>query len=423
MASWRRRKQAEISRAELVQLEALAHDQYLASIQKVIIPKRSQRSCRVISHHNSWIHSLSVSGNYTPILIRTPQEDECRHRVVCISGSSGPSLILFDIETGKKLFELCGHQSAVFVVQISQPLPQSQTLPVVVSGSQDGLVKVWDLQTGNEIHTIGSTLHTGPVKALYVYEGLNPQLYSATDRTIWVWLLESGDLIRSLEAPHSILSLHAHRSHEAFQDNLNPAVLLVGTSQGTIVSWHLDSSTPSFDYLGHHGPVHALTSVTTDHLKILLSGGFDGNVKLWNLVTGCLLYSIRDPLHPSPVFCLDLLRTPQVGLVVGYGDGTLSVVDISTGMKLFEIHGHDEAVKALACSVHPRPFIVSASMDSTVKIWDLCLAAEEEVAEMNTTFIRHGLEEGLRWLSDTNKTQEKRAEEGSDSEEDGEAGG
>jgi WD40 repeat protein len=416
--AWSRRKQTELSRADLVQIQALEHEQHLATIQKVVIPKRHHRSCRVISHQSNWIHSLSVSENYTPILIRTPQEDDCRHRVVCITASSGPSMLIFDIETGKKLYEFLGHKSAVFAVQISQPLPQSQTLPVVVSGSQDGLMKVWDLQTGNEIHTIGSSHHTGPVKALYVYEGLNPQLYSATNKTIWIWLLESGDLIRSLEVPHPILALHAHRSHEAFRDELNPAVLVVSTSQGTIHSWHLDSSEPSFDYLGHHGPVHALTSLSTDHLKMLFSGGFDGNVKLWNLVTGAPLYSICDPLHQSPVFCFDLLRTPRVGLVVGYGDGTLSVVNITTGMKLFELHGHQEAIKSLACTVHPRPFIISASMDSTVKIWDLWTAAEEEVVEMGTSFIRDGLVDGLRFLHESKEKQPMPLVEGEEEESD-----
>jgi WD40 repeat protein len=413
---WQRRKQVDISQQEVAQLQLIEHHQLFSSIERVVIPSRYHQSCRTISVHN-WIFSVSLCQEYSPILIRSPSEDDYRYRMVCVSGSSGPSLDFFDIETGKGLHKIPdAHQSAIFCVQISQPLPQARTLPVVISGSQDGLLKVWDLQSGNEIHSIGTEIHGGPVKAIFVYEGLNPQLYSATDKTIFVWLLESGELIRSIEATHPILSLHVHRSHEAFRDDLNPAVLVAGTSHGTILSWHLESSDPSFQYLGHHGPVHALTSATTPHLKILISCGFDSFVKLWNLVTGQLLYSIQDPLHLCPVFSLSVLLTPQVGLVIGYGDGTISVVDISNGMKLFELLGHTEAVRSVSCTLQPRPFIASCSTDATIRVWDLVTAAREEQVAAETSFIHEGLYYGLRWESNATETRGKEAAGDTDTE-------
>lgn len=394
----RRRKQIEISQQEVADLLSAQRRLLLSSIDRVVIPSRYHQSCRTLTPHSNWIYSVSVCQEYSPILIRSPSEDDFRYRMACVSGSSGPSLDFFDIETGKILHRIPeAHHSAVFCVQISTPLPQANSLPVVVSGSQDGLMKVWDLQSGNLIHSIGAEIHSGPVKAIFVYEGLNPQLYSATDKTIFVWLLESGELIRSLEASHPVLSLHVYRSHEAFQDELNPAVLVAGTSHGDILSWHLESSDPSFQYLGHQGPVYSLTSTTTPHLKVLLSGGFDGFVRLWNLVSGQILYSIQDPLHPSSVFSLSLLHTPQVGLVIGYGDGTISVVDISNGMKLFELVGHTEAVKSVSCTMQPRPFIVSCSIDATIKVWDLPTAAREEQYTVETSFIHEGLYYGLQW--------------------------
>jgi WD40 repeat protein len=408
--SWQRRKQIEISQQEVAELQSAEHQLLLSSIDRVVIPSRYHQSCRTLSLHSNWIFSVSVCQEYSPVLIRSPSEDDYRYRMVCVSGSSGPSLDFFDIETGKVLHTIPdAHKSAIFCVQISQPLPQARTLPVVVSGSQDGLMKVWDLQSGNQIHSIGAEIHSGPVRAIFVYEGLNPQLYSATEKTIFVWLLESGELIRSLEASHPVLSLHVYRSHEAFRDDLNPAVLVAGTSHGAILSWHLESSDPSFQYLGHQGPVHSLTSTTTPHLKILLSGGFDGSVKLWNIVSGQILYSIQDPLHPSPVFSLSLLHTPEVGLVIGYGDGTISVVDIGTGVKLFELLGHTEAVRSVSCTLQPRPFIVSCSIDATIKVWDLVTAAREEQYAAETSFVHEGLYYGLRW--EAGETREKKAKD------------
>lgn len=426
---WIRRKRVEITQAEVAQLQALEHQRRMASIERVIIPSRYHQGCRVLTgggaecftsglgkigngrnndenssrnkpSSTNWMNSVSVSVDYTPILLRSVNEDDYRYRMVGVCASSGPSLRVFDIENGKILYSLAGHASAIFAVQISNPLVQSRTLPVFISGSQDGLLKVWDLQTGNEIHSIGSGYHTGPVRAVYVYEGLNPQLYSATNQTVWVWLLESGELIRSIKTDYTLLSLHVYRAHEAFQDEENPAVLLAGTSNGLIVSWHLDSSIPSHQYTGHHGPVHTLTSTTLNQLKILISGGFDGNVKLWNMVTGQLLYSIHDPQHTNSVHCIQILPTPQVGLVVGYNDGTISVIDIRIGMKLFELRGHTDRVTSVACTVHPRPFIISCSRDGTVQIWDLRTAGKEEVESLGTNYIREGLYRSLQWSDD-----------------------
>lgn len=393
----RRRKQVEVTYEDIYQLDKFTHEMKLSTINKVIIPQRLHKHCRTISFHSNWLYSVTVSSNYTPILIRTEHEDDMRYRVVGVLGGSGPSIIVFDIETGKLLREIHGHESSVYSVMISQPLPESRTFPVIVSGSQDGLMKVWDLQTGVEIHTLGESVHTGPVKTIFVYEGLNPILYSVTESTIWMWLLESGDLITSVKASNPIHSIHVFRSHEAFQDLNNPSLLIAGTSTGVIQSWSLDSYEIYQEFVGHKGPVLCLTTIKTEHLKILISGGFDWNVKLWNILTSEILYSIVDPSHQVIVPSISILFTPKIGLVIGYNDGTISVVDITTAIKLFELHGHQNSIKSISCTIHPRPFIVSCSTDSTVKIWDLPTAGREEIESFQTNHIKEGLENGLQW--------------------------
>ena len=413
-----RRTQIEVTRNEIVLLDNYSYNLKLLEINKVKILSQFYSSCRQLQFNSNWIYSVSVSSNYIPILKRTEHEDDLRYYIAGVCCGSGPSIIIFDIETGRFLYEINAHDSSIYIVLISNPLTESRTFPVIVSGSEDGLMKVWDLQTGLEIHTIGKGFHTGPVKALYVYEGLNPILYSATDSIIWMWLLESGELIRQIITKNIVNSLYVYRSLEAFQDENNPAILIAGTSSGLIQAWSLDCFEIYHEFVGHQGQVLCLTAVKTKNLHILISGGFDWNVKLWNIITGNILYSIIDPNHPSPASSISILYTPKIGLVIGYYDGTITVVDITNAMKLFELHGHKDTIKSLCCTMHPRPFIISCSIDSTIMIWDLPTAAKEEIKTLLTNHIKVGLENVLLWKSSsttttnvTRKTQRKSSDQ------------
>jgi hypothetical protein len=183
----RRKKHYDFQRRlNLVGIDDVVQKSKFAPIDRVLIPDRYKKPCRTVSFHSSWINTVSVSVDYTPILMRSESEDDRRRRVVAVTGSSGPSLVVFDIELGKKLFDIEGNTNAVYSVAVSNPSAASLNTPVIVSGSHDGTVKVFELQTGMCIHELGRHIHKGPVRCVNVF--FPPQYNTLTMQNVCMYM-------------------------------------------------------------------------------------------------------------------------------------------------------------------------------------------------------------------------------------------
>ena len=65
-----------------------------------------------------------------------------------VSGSNDGTVAVWDLQTGARLHELTGHKCWVTSVALSGDGRH------IVSGSNDGTVAVWDLQTGARLATL-----------------------------------------------------------------------------------------------------------------------------------------------------------------------------------------------------------------------------------------------------------------------------
>ena len=65
-----------------------------------------------------------------------------------VSGSDDGTVAVWDLQTGARLHELTGHHGGVRSVALSGDGRH------IVSGSDDGTVAVWDLQTGARLHEL-----------------------------------------------------------------------------------------------------------------------------------------------------------------------------------------------------------------------------------------------------------------------------
>ncbi|XP_030826693.1 THO complex subunit 6 homolog isoform X2 [Camarhynchus parvulus] len=70
-----------------------------------------------------------------------------RDHWVALAGGDGAVRVL-DLESGAFTHELRGHQDLVHVVALREQLPQ------VLSGGEDGTVRLWDLRTGSQVQLI-----------------------------------------------------------------------------------------------------------------------------------------------------------------------------------------------------------------------------------------------------------------------------
>jgi WD40 repeat protein len=91
---------------------------------------------------------------------------------IIISGSEDCSLILWDLQTCSKITQLPkegdkGHTKAVTSVQV---FCREKGLPIIVSASEDGNVIMWDLVTGRKIRSLQGFDSSVPIAAMKVYQ-------------------------------------------------------------------------------------------------------------------------------------------------------------------------------------------------------------------------------------------------------------
>jgi len=227
----------------------------------------------------------------------------------------------------------------------------------VVSGSYDGTVKVWDLNSGQEERTLSG--HGGGVSALAV-TGDGRVVSGSDDRTVKVWDLNSGQEERTLSG---------HGGGVMALALTGDGRVVSGSEDRTVKVWDLASGQEERTLSGHGDYVSAL-AMTGDGRVV--SGSYDGTVKVWDLNSGQEERTLSG--HGGWVWALALTGDGRV--VSGSEDRTVKVWDLNSGQEERTLSGHGGWLNALAVSGDGR--VVTGSFDDTVKVWDLnsgsCLA-------------------------------------------------
>lgn len=98
---------------------------------------------------------------------------------ILVSGSWDQTIKVWQLETGKLLHTLKGHQDRVYAIALS---PDGQ---IIASGSADKTIKLWHLQTGELLGTF--TGHTHIVTALAFTASGEMLVSGSLDKTIKIW--------------------------------------------------------------------------------------------------------------------------------------------------------------------------------------------------------------------------------------------
>ena len=147
--------------------------------------------------------------------------------------------------------------------------------------------------------------------------------------------------------------------------------IVSGNSNGSVGLWSLETGGLRRSLSAHSGGVNALT-VSKDG-QMLVTGGEDGTVKLWNFAAGLdsgefpLLHTLKG--HSNAVLSVAITPNSQT-IASGSWDSTIKIWDVNTGELRQTLAGHSQMVSALAISPDGQ-ILASGSKDSTVKLWDM----------------------------------------------------
>jgi len=265
------------------------------------------------------------------------------HRAV--SGSNDGTLRVWDLQTGETLRILQGHSDWVKTVAVVDGRR-------AVSGSEDGTLRVWDLETGETLRTLQG--HLSWVNAVAVVDGRRA-VSGSFDRTLRVWDLETGETLRILEG-------HSSGVDTVAVVDGRWVISVSGSLDGTLRVWDLETGETLRTFQGHSVRVDAI-AVVDGHRAV--SGSYNGTLWVWDLETGETLQMLEGHSRGiTAVAVVDSCRT-----VSGSNDWTLRVWDLETNKILHTLEGHSGEITAVA--VVDRRRIISGSADGTLRVWDL----------------------------------------------------
>lgn len=269
---------------------------------------------------------------------------------------------------------LKGHTDGVMCLQFSESLSHP-AFPVLISGSYDRTVRVWNLETGEELQCMKG--HTRAVRALQFDEV--KLITGSMDCTIKVWDWRRGKCIRTLNG----------HSEGVVCLNFDTNVLASGSVDSTIKVWNLRTG-GAFTLRGHSDWVNAVqlwdsnpgtrSSSTEEPIFDVSSSAYptSGNVKASpHIDPGKMLFSASDD---GVIKLWDLNLRTCVRQFVGHGAQVQS-------MKLFlseecEEENLDDSTTTLSApagadasqqgdSKRKKPILISGSLDNTIKLWDI----------------------------------------------------
>lgn len=205
---------------------------------------------------------------------------------------------------------------------------------------------------------------------LYDLPAIQGLLAKAKQRQVKSWvrprttsLDPAGGVLRQTLSGHS-------NSITSIAVTKNNSIGLLGSCDGTVKVWDLQTGTECFSLEGHCCAVTSV-AVTKDGSRVL-SGSFDKTVKVWDLQTGAECFCLEG--HHQAVTSVAVAED-NVTVLSGSRDGTVKVWDLRTGLERFTVYGHSKWVYLIAV-LEGGSMALSGSSDGTIKVWDLQTGAE-----------------------------------------------
>lgn len=283
-------------------------------------------------------------------------------RGVLSSPYEGP-LRIWDLRTGDVEWERKGFATTMEAVAISQDGRQ-------IIGSQGGPLRVWNIARGPALRKrVG---HAGTVRAIAFTPNGQLVISGSYDGTLKVWNVLSGQMEHMLTVDEEpIEAVVTLPSQQAVSCN----------RQGDLVVWDLDHGTV-VRALGRHPHAKRLAATPDGHR--LVSYGSTGQLKVWDLTTGQPEGTLGSDDLPS---VQHIAITEDGRWVVTSGGRKISAWHLRSRSQIefserapawpFETYGENEYFWGVTVTDDGRAIFGCA--DGTLRVWDLARGKQTEI--------------------------------------------
>ena len=250
------------------------------------------------------------------------------------------------LQSGHVTFK--GHNNSVNSVSFS---PDGKC---IASGSNDNTVKVWDVESGNEVLTLRG--HSYGITSVSFSPDGKRIASGSYDKTVKIWDAETGQETLILQGHSGIID------SVSFSPDGKRIAIAIGSKGVQLLDAETGQETANL--WGHSNDI-ACVSFSPDS-KRLASASHDSTVKVWNAETGQEMMTLRG--HKANAFSVSFSPDGK-RIASGSYDNTVKIWDVESGNEVLTLRGHRESVHCVSFSPDGK-HIVSGSSDKTVKIWD-----------------------------------------------------
>ncbi|MDZ7955912.1 NB-ARC domain-containing protein [Nostoc sp. DedQUE09] len=320
----------------------------------------------IFSGHKGWVWSVAFSSDGRTLA----------------SSSTDSSVRLWDIQSGQCLQVLTEHKGCVWSVSFS---PDGQQL---VSGSDDQTVRLWNLQ-GKCLRVLKG--HTQSVYAVHFAPDQQTLASSSSDTTIRIWDVSNGNCLSVLQGHTSGV--------RCVRFSPDGQLLASGCQDGSIRLWsaHLSHDQhPKPHFINSSAKLlHGHTDFVWDIAfspdgRLLVSGGRDGTLRLWNVKDGQSIYVLEG--HKHDVYGLAISADNQL-LVSAGKDHTVRLWNLQSGRNLKTLRGYTGGIHSLSLSSDDQ-ILASSGQNEMIQLWHLQLDGNLPQLQPYKTF-----SSSTRWIS------------------------
>jgi WD40 repeat protein len=246
-----------------------------------------------------------------------------------------------------------GHTGGVLIVVVSPDGKRVVSGPA--GGSTDTVARVWEVETGKELFQIKG--HTGSVHGLAWSKDGKHILSGSADGTLRLWDAKTGKSLKTITVGQNVLFV-------ALTPDGKKAVSC--GSETTVRVWDLEQGKQIASNDDNTGAVQSVAMLPDG--KRFVAVGYDGYLRLIDL-DGRLLRTMDGKHLPGGAWFACASPDGKTLASAG-GDSLVRLHDVETGRQLREFSGHTQGVHAVAFSPDGRR-LITGGYDLTLRIWDV----------------------------------------------------
>ncbi|KAG4942803.1 hypothetical protein JHK85_047449 [Glycine max] len=279
---------------------------------------------------------------------------------------------VYDLSSMSCSYVLSGHTEIVLCLD---SCVSSSGKPLIVTGSKDNSVRLWEPESANCIGVgIG---HMGAVGAIAFSKRKRDFFVSgSSDHTLKVWSMDG--LLDNMTVPINLKAKAVVAAHDKDINSVavapNDSLVCSGSQDRTACVWRLPDLVSVVVFKGHKRGIWSVEFSPVDQCVVTASG--DKTIRIWAISDGSCLKTFEG--HTSSVLrALFVTRGTQI--VSCGADGLVKLWTVKTNECVATYDHHEDKVWALAVGRKTEK-LATGGGDAVVNLWFDSTAADKEEA-------------------------------------------